>query len=55
MNLQPWDYAAGSLLLKEAGGCITNWQGENVNLLASDSVIATNGLIHKSLMELFRT
>ena len=28
MNLKPWDYAAGLLLIEEAGGTVTGFQGE---------------------------
>lgn len=49
-NLQPWDYAAGILILKEAGGQITNWHGETPSILHSESILATNGLVHDEMM-----
>lgn len=52
LNLQPWDFAAGLLILKEAGGVITNWSGEELNIISPESILATNGLIHKSIMDL---
>jgi|LFRM01.1.fsa_nt_gb myo-inositol-1(or 4)-monophosphatase len=46
---QLWDYAAGALILQEAGGQITNWQGDPPGFVHEDSVLATNGLIHSSM------
>lgn len=49
-QLQPWDYAAGILLLREAGGKITNWQGKLPDLYAQDSILASNGKAHAALL-----
>lgn len=49
--LQPWDYAAGILILQEAGGRITNFKGGELNALSPDSVLATNKLIHATMLE----
>jgi myo-inositol-1(or 4)-monophosphatase len=51
-NLNPWDTAAGILLVEEAGGRVTNFSGANVRL-ASDEVLASNGLIHEELISFF--
>jgi myo-inositol-1(or 4)-monophosphatase len=51
-NLNPWDTAAGILLVEEAGGRVTNFCGAQVRL-ASDEVLASNGLIHEELVALF--
>ncbi len=51
MELQPWDYAGASIILEEAGGRITNWQGNKLSYLHKSSGIATNGHIHKELFE----
>ena len=48
MKLNPWDVAAGVLLVQEAGGRITDYQGRPFTL-ASPFIIATNGLIHEAL------
>lgn len=42
MRLMPWDYAAASLILTEAGGLICNLSGEHPSLEHSDLVIAAN-------------
>lgn len=52
-NLNPWDTAAGILLVEEAGGRVTDFSGAHVQL-ASDEVLASNGLIHEELIGLFR-
>ena len=52
--LQPWDYAAGSLILQEAGGRITNWQGVFPSLRQGDSILATNGQVHDALLACLR-
>ena len=46
--LQPWDMAAGVLLVTEAGGCVTHYHGRPFTL-GHDSIIATNGHIHTEL------
>ncbi|MCQ2508796.1 MAG: inositol monophosphatase [Dorea sp.] len=43
LRLSPWDYAAGSLIVTEAGGKVTTVEGEEINLGAPCSVLATNG------------
>lgn len=44
-DLQPWDVAAGSLLVREAGGEVTQIDG-TPGRLDSGSILATNGRIH---------
>lgn len=45
-HLKPWDYAAGLLLVREAGGCVTGWQGEALEVTEPNDVLATNGQVH---------
>ncbi len=51
-NLNPWDTAAGILLIEEAGGRVTDFSG-NPFRLGSREVLASNGLIHAELVGLF--
>ncbi len=44
-----WDYMAGSLIVKEAGGCVTDYEG-SPDYTQGDSVIATNGVVHQDLL-----
>jgi myo-inositol-1(or 4)-monophosphatase len=52
LKLNPWDKAAGSLLVTEAGGCMSDLQGRPFDLLGDD-VLASNGLIHDQMLEVF--
>ena len=43
-NLKPWDYAAGGLIVTEAGGCISGWEkGRKVPWIENADVLAANG------------
>lgn len=44
LSLSPWDFAAGALILEEAGGKVTTVQGEPLSLNRGCSVLATNGV-----------
>ena len=48
-NLKPWDMAAGSLLILEAGGFISDFKGEK-NFLENGNVIAGNPKIYEALL-----
>ncbi len=51
MYLNPWDWAAGWLLVEEAGGRMTNFAGEAWTIDQSPSrLVASNGLIHDELV-----
>ncbi|HKD67674.1 MAG TPA: inositol monophosphatase family protein [Candidatus Binataceae bacterium] len=47
-GLKPWDVAAGSLLVQEAGGKVTNMDGSKLSLTAG-RIVGTNGRLHKEL------
>jgi len=51
-NLNPWDTAAGILLVEEAGGRVTDFSGGHFGL-DSREILASNGLIHEELIGLF--
>ncbi|NDV24647.1 inositol monophosphatase family protein [Desulfovibrio sp. JC022] len=50
-SLKPWDMAAGWLLVKEAGGCVTEYGQDEFNLY-SPAILATNSRIHEALNKL---
>jgi len=50
--LNPWDTAAGALLIEEAGGAITRFDGAPYRLDSSE-ILATNGLLHQELIGFF--
>ena len=49
-DLKPWDIAAGALLVREAGGYITDFNGKD-QFLESGNVVAANQKIHQQLLE----
>jgi myo-inositol-1(or 4)-monophosphatase len=51
-NINPWDTAAGYLLVEEAGGKMTGFSGRPFRL-DSREILASNGLIHAELVGLF--
>ena len=54
MGLQKWDIAAGALLVQEAGGLITDWNGANA-WMDSGNVVAGNLYVHQDLLDTFRS
>ena len=51
-NLKPWDVAAGAIIVKEAGGKISNYKGGD-NFLFEREIVASNALIHNVIVEKF--
>lgn len=52
-ELWPWDIAAGLLLVEEAGGRVSDFQGRPVRLERGE-VVASNGLLHGQMLVLLR-
>lgn len=53
VNLNPWDMAAGVLLVKEAGGEITNFTGTDIDIYGKQ-IVASNKSIHKEMLEILK-
>lgn len=51
IGLQPWDTAAGQLIVQEAGGKITSIKGEPFDIFQKE-LLATNGKIHDEMIKL---
>jgi myo-inositol-1(or 4)-monophosphatase len=49
-SLSPWDVAAGAILVKEAGGTVTDFNGAN-DYIFGKQMLATNSYIHKELID----
>lgn len=47
-----WDFAAATLLVREAGGRVTTWAGHHYSPEDHTQVLATNGILHASVREL---
>ncbi len=54
LKLKPWDVAAGSLIVREAGGRITDLR-DNAFDIFGDEVLASNRIIHGQMAEILRT
>ena len=52
-NLHPWDTAAGTLLVNEAGGKVTNYHGENFHP-NMDSILATNANVYDESFQVIK-
>ncbi len=49
-GLKPWDVSAGALIVKEAGGRLSDFDGGN-DYLFGKSIVVTNGYLHKAFMQ----
>jgi myo-inositol-1(or 4)-monophosphatase len=52
-NLSAWDVAAGYLIVQEAGGKITDFEGARYNVFEKET-LATNGLIHDQMLQVIQ-
>ena len=52
LNLSPWDVAAGALLVEEAGGVVSNWDGGPGYL--SGDILAGSPVVHAQLAKIAR-
>ncbi len=53
MGLSPWDVAAGSILIEEAGGRVTDWDG-GTDYLFGRTVVGSNGSIHPEMVSIIQ-
>ncbi|HEX9108599.1 MAG TPA: inositol monophosphatase family protein [Longimicrobiales bacterium] len=52
-RLAPWDVAAGTLIIREAGGVVTDLSGDEA-VLGRESIVAGNPRLHEELLALLR-
>lgn len=52
-GLNPWDIAAGKLLIEEAGGTVTYYDNSPLSIY-SPPILASNGLIHNEMIDILR-
>ncbi|MFQ5560708.1 MAG: inositol monophosphatase family protein, partial [Nitrospinota bacterium] len=51
LKLNPWDTAAASLIVEEAGGVLTSFSGTRYSIY-SDEILASNGKIHEEMVKI---
>jgi myo-inositol-1(or 4)-monophosphatase len=49
-----WDFAAGVLLVREAGGTVTTWADHHYYPEHDTQILATNGLLHDTVVDLLK-
>jgi myo-inositol-1(or 4)-monophosphatase len=52
-KLHAWDVAAASLMITEAGGKVTDFQGQAFNIYSKE-ILASNGLIHEEMLQVIQ-
>jgi len=52
-GLHPWDIAAGVLIIKEAGGRVSDYSDERLNIY-TPRVLVSNGLVHERMMQVLQ-
>ena len=52
-NLNYWDIAAGIILVKEAGGFVTDFKGE-MNIYKNKTILVTNSKINEEMIEVLK-
>ncbi|HET90375.1 MAG TPA: inositol monophosphatase [Chloroflexi bacterium] len=53
IRLHPWDVAAGVLLVREAGGRATDFEGQ-LDYLSGEAIVASNGHVHAEMLRVIR-
>ena len=54
LKLHPWDTAAGTLIVKQAGGRVTDFRGKPFSIY-SENLLASNGAIHSQMIRVLAT
>lgn len=50
VSLEPWDYAAGKLMIEEAGGTFSDLEGNPYTTFKEGSILASNGLLQEQMV-----
>lgn len=53
VHLNPWDICAGKLIVEEAGGIVTDFENNRINIF-SKQILATNGKVHSQMLEVLK-
>lgn len=52
LRLGPWDVAAGAVIVREAGGVVTDWEGDDRAFLSTGNILAAPPAVHAALREI---
>ena len=53
-NVKPWDYAAGEIITTEAGGKVSQWNGQPMTYFGNTTILMTNGKLHEEMLRRIR-
>jgi len=53
LNLFPWDVAAGTIILREAGGQVTDFSGQPFDIYGKE-ILATNGALSEEMSQILK-
>lgn len=53
-NIKPWDAAAGKLLIEEAGGRVTHYDGHPHDMFKGNDIVATNSILHEEMLKFLK-
>lgn len=55
MGLHPWDVAAGTLIVRQAGGQVTDFNGGDDDHPSGRRIVASNGRIHQEMLDVLNS
>jgi len=61
VSLHPWDICAGKLIVEEAGGIVTDFDGNEIDIYSTclavrqERILATNGVIHQKMIDVLKS
>ncbi len=50
-GIKPWDVSAGILIVEEAGGSVSRWDGSPYSALSGEEILASNSHLHSTMIE----
>jgi len=53
-SLQAWDLAAGKLMVEEAGGIVSDWNGNPLDIDSTQPILLSNGKIHEEMRAILK-
>jgi myo-inositol-1(or 4)-monophosphatase len=53
-GLSPWDTAAGALIVEEAGGRVSQYDGAKFDIYRPQ-ILATNGIVHEQMLKILQS